>query len=733
MKVTAYPKVVDLQNCEDEPIHVLPQIQSHGFLLVVDKSHKIIQFSENSLLALEIEEEKLLNEDLSTILEKEQYVFFKEWATKPVSQYSFKVSIKEKHFLCIPHKKDNQYILDFELYDNQQSVNVLQQDLLRFFSNLSNTLTLQNLCDQTAVHIKSITGYDRVMIYQFDKEWNGLVVSEAKQENQTSFKGLKYPASDIPKQARALFLEQGVRIISDVYDNYHRLIPPINTETRSLTNVGNSHLRGSSPIHLEYLKNMKVAASMSCAIVHEGKLWGLISCHHNTKKFVDYRNRQSCAILANMFSAQIGQKLSSNYIERLNKASEIRAVITKNISKNWDIIEGLTAHQINAASLFSCSGFAVLHNDEIVTLGNTPPKKEILDILEKLHLANKFNKDYFVTQCLSKEIALPNKEDEKKYSGMFVCKLSNAIHEALVWFRPEQISEINWGGDPHSKALDRLSPRKSFEKWTEKVRNTSVAWTDYEISNGRALNSDIKNVIITKFGELELLNKKLSNLNQELESFSYSVSHDLRGPLRGIDGFAQILLEDYGDVLDEEGKESLHVIINSADKMNVLMDEILNYSSINQHEIIYNQIDVYKLCQEIIKDFRLQSIYPNTELVIKPDISPIHGDKTMTYQLFANLVTNAYKYSSLHPTPKIEIGSYVQNKSVVYTVSDNGIGFDQKYAQKIFGVFTRLETDKYEGTGVGLAIAQRVVIKHNGNIWVTSKKGEGTTFYFQYE
>lgn len=731
LKIKNYPKIVNLQNCEDEPIHLIPQVQNHGFLFILDSSDKIIQISDNAPYFLNATKQNILTKKISDFFLVKELAFYEDWKVNATPHYSFTVTITKNTWLCIPHKEGKQFILDFEKIDEKWDTNLFQQNLLQIFTKLSNTHSLQALCDSTADEIKQITDYDRVMIYRFDKDWNGLVIAEAKETYQTAFKGLKYPASDIPKQARDLFLKQGIRILSNVEDTYSTLTPKINPETDALTSIGKSHLRGSSPIHIEYLKNMGVCATLNCAIIHEDKLWGLISCHHNSPKFVDYRKRQSCTILANMFASQIGQKLSDSYIKHLNKASKTRSKITENISKDWDIMAGLTAYETNGLSLFDCTGFTILHNNEIISLGITPNKKETSTILEQLHQKNCFKKDYFTTECLSGIISLDD-EQAKLYSGIFVCKLSNAVNEALVWYRQEQPSEINWGGDPNSKKTHKLSPRKSFEKWTEKVRYTSKPWTSSEISNGKTLNNDIKNVIITKFGELELLNKKLNSLNQELESFSYSVSHDLRGPLRGIDGFAQILLEDYSSILDEEGKESLNIIINSADKMNTLMDEILNYSSISQYEITYNQIDVRNLCNEIIKDFNLKKLYPKTNFSIQNNIPKIYGDKTMTYQLFANLITNAFKYSSLSETPYVNITSYQQDANTIYTIKDNGIGFNQKYADKIFGVFTRLESNNYEGTGVGLAIAQRIVMKHNGNIWVNSEEKKGATFYFYY-
>ncbi|WP_053970966.1 ATP-binding protein [Mangrovimonas sp. ST2L15] len=735
-KLTAYPKRVDLDNCEDEPIQFIGQVQNHGFLLVIDSQRNILQCSANIKSFLGIEAETILESTFNKFLSRESYDKYLNWESDGVDHIPFIVNFGDKEFVCIPHRQDELILLDFEKVNEDWNPEEFQQSMISVFRKLSSTQSLNELCDKAANLIKELLEYDRVMIYQFDEKWNGTVIAESREDHLESWLGLHYPAGDIPANARRLFLEQGVRILSNIREQYAPLVPSLNPLTQALVNMGKSHLRGSSAIHIEYLENMKVEATLNCAIVHNGILWGLISCHHYNSKFIDYRKRQSCSLLAEMFSTQISQKLSNTYLARINQSSFVRAKITENVSKNWDIIEGLTVFDTNATNLFKCDGFCIAYNEEIVILGETPAKKDIIPLLNTLHDKSLFNEGCYATDSLMNVINW-TEEQAEIVSGLLVCKLSKRVDEALLWFRSEQINEVSWGGDPkshqHADKSVRLSPRKSFEKWTEKVRYTSQPWKDYEISTALALTNDIKNVIVTKFGEISQLNNKLYNLNQELESFSYSVSHDLRGPLRSIDGFAQILLEDYGEVLDKYGKDTLNTIIGSAEKMNRLMDEILSYSSLNQLRLQIREIDVIELCDEIIQDFGLLKEFPSTEFSIQENIPKIKGDRTMMYQLFSNLLTNAFKYSVKSNPPKIQISQYVADNHHIFQVKDNGIGFNPKYKEKIFGIFNRLSKEDFKGTGVGLAIAQRVVIKHHGEIWADSEEGKGSTFSFYLE
>ncbi len=230
--------------------------------------------------------------------------------------------------------------------------------------------------------------------------------------------------------------------------------------------------------------------------------------------------------------------------------------------------------------------------------------------------------------------------------------------------------------------------------------------------------------------EVQKRTRDLKAANKELKAFSYSVSHDLRAPLRSIHGFTNILQEDYGDLLDEEGRRLLNVVLESTVKMGVLIDDILSFSRLGRREIQKEEIDMDWLAEQVVKEV-LQQYRDDTVKVNREKLGNAYGDLAMMRQLLQNLISNACKYSSTKSTIKLKIGMKEEEERKIYFVQDNGIGFDMKYHDKMFGVFQRLHSDdEFEGTGVGLALAKRIVAKHKGEIWAESSHGEGATFYF---
>ena len=228
------------------------------------------------------------------------------------------------------------------------------------------------------------------------------------------------------------------------------------------------------------------------------------------------------------------------------------------------------------------------------------------------------------------------------------------------------------------------------------------------------------------------LNQNLDQLketNKELESFSYSVSHDLRAPLRAINGYANIIREDYKDNLDDELMRLLQVIQNNAKKMGVLIDDLLAFSKLGRKEVVKTSITTVPMVKQIISE--LNGGVKDKVNFKFGQLLPLEGDYTLLYQVFVNLISNAVKYSSKKESPQVEIGSYPSDNNITYYVKDNGTGFNMEYAHKLFGVFQRLHTDaEFEGTGVGLAIVQRVIAKHGGKVWAEGETGKGATFYF---
>jgi light-regulated signal transduction histidine kinase (bacteriophytochrome) len=229
--------------------------------------------------------------------------------------------------------------------------------------------------------------------------------------------------------------------------------------------------------------------------------------------------------------------------------------------------------------------------------------------------------------------------------------------------------------------------------------------------------------------QLESLQKEYDSLNKEFESFSYSISHDLRAPLRAIVGFARMLDEDYRDALDAEGLRILGVVQRNAHKLESLIDELLKLSRVGRKEIIKALIDTPRLVQSTINEINNSVSHKSTIQI--GALLPSFADYALLSQVWTNLLLNAIKFSSKKEAPFIEVGSYSTETHIVYFIKDNGAGFDMAYANKLFGVFQRLhKPTEFEGTGIGLALVQRIISKHGGSIWAEAIVNEGATFYF---
>ncbi|MHA6281035.1 ATP-binding protein [Salinimicrobium sp. CAU 1759] len=731
-----YPELVNLENCAREPIHIIGKIQEHGVLLACSAANlEITQASRNTADFFGIQVEDLLGKPLSFLLGDQQVQLINGSSEKEEENAPQEVVVKEKKFVVFSHFSNESLVLDFEPVKEMQDPFFFQKELTNVLNRFQNAKSLGALVDEAAGLTRKMFGYDRVMIYRFDEEWNGEVIAECKNENMESWLEFHYPATDIPEQSRKLFLKHRVRLITNVHYKPVPIEPEFSPLTGEALDISRSGLRAVSPIHIEYLKNMGVGASLTAAIIVKGKLWGLIACHHNSKKYLDLYQRETCRFLAQMFSNEITLHETSNLLSKSELTENIRRQLMAQMKYHQDIVAALNRDTVKFTDLIECTGGAIYYIDKWELSGKTPTPEQLDTLLE--NFIKKQSKSLFLTRNLSGLFPDAAAYCEEA-SGLISLRISD--NKYVLWFRPQVAQVINWGGNPNLKGHynekeDRISPRRSFEKWSEKLTGFAEPWHQIDKNNARSLRENISYFLLhIQRKEIEALNEKLLAAHKELELFSYGLSHDLRAPVRGMEGFIKILQEDYGQLLGEEGNYMLEMSNGLIEKMNTLIDDILEYFRLGHSGAIRRKpVDTASVLREVVDLFNIPINFPKTNLIIQRDLPVVEGERRMIFQLWSNLLNNALKYSSEEEKPLVEIGFQNIKGRKRFFIKDNGIGVEPKFQKTIFDTFRRAAGSRFKGTGVGLAIVKRIIEKHKGEVWLESEPGRGSVFYFYLE
>lgn len=726
---------IDLTNCDREPIHIPGKIQSHGFLIVVNQDDLIVYHSDNIVDFIPDITPKLLGKHISTIEpvigKNEPSNFIHQLTTfGKVNGFDqtnpFNTDIQGRAFHLIISASADFYLLEFEPANSDSATDV-QKMIGRSISEMLSDKNLQNLLNNSAIQVKNVIGYDRVMVYRFANDGHGEVIAEAKNADLSSWLGLHYPASDIPKQARELYKLNLTRLIANVHTLPAAVLTVADNEVP--LDMTNSHLRAVSPIHIQYLKNMGVESSFSISLIYKGELWGLIACHSYSPRFIDYRSRESAKLIGQILSSalEFRQDEENQHIQELFKSAVDQ--LSRLMLKDNNIDDALTAHNVNLLNAVDATGAVLIFENNITKLGITPNDQQITGLVAWIK-SNVTDNFYYTNQ-------LPLEYPEAALyrnvaSGIMVTTLSREMGEYVIWFKPEQLETITWAGNPekpveiNAEGISHISPRHSFDAWSQTVSGTSKQWTNEEVKSVVRLRSEITYAINQKAGAIRLLNEKLKQAYEELDTFSFTISHDLKNPISTIKSFSQILLRDKD--MKPQSVKILERINKGADKMNNMINEVLDYSRIGRSELVLSDIDPAQMINEIVRD--LLMIYAIDESCITIGPTPkIQGDAVMLSQVFSNLISNAVKYSMMAEPQQVNISGIENDEEVVYTITDNGLGIDIKQLPRIFELFHRTDNvGDIEGSGVGLAIVKRIVEKHRGKIWVDSEPGKGSTF-----
>lgn len=728
---------LDTTACDREPIHIPGGIQPHGYLVNVSQDgFRVRQASENVTALFGRPLDDILGRALDDLVGTAAVEVIARSllnATQmPQPVYAGAVALGEAgYFDVIVHRSGKATLIEFEPVQRSGAADfrLLYAVMGRFLKTLSHVDSVDAVCEYAVRSIRELTGMGRVFLYSFDHNEDALVMAESVEPGYPSYSGQRFPASDIPHQARRLYVANHVRLIADANYEPARLAPLLDPETGAPTDLGFAGLRAVSPVHLQYMKNMGTLASMSISLIIKGRLWGMISCHDKNPHFIPFEVRTACEQLGQILALRIESINENNeYAYRLRLRGRLVSILAA-LSQPEEFVHNMASASQDLLMLMDAAGAALVFEGDTILFGRTPPRAEVDGLVEWLGAGN----DELVhTNCLSRDYP-PAAAFTECASGMLAMSISRTRRHYLIWFRPEVVRSVEWAGNPAHKddvQAAPLTPRKSFELWRETVRHTSAPWQRGELEVALEFRSAILGIVLARAEEMAGLADELGRANKELESFSYSVSHDLRAPLRHIVGFADLLSELEGSSLNDRAKRYLKNIGDSARFAGKLVDDLLSFSQMGRSALHVAATDMQQVVKAAIRRVSQDAQGRQIEWSIGP-LPVIRCDATFIELAVYNLLSNAVKYSRDRPVAHISVHAEIKDDATVFHFSDDGVGFSMEYAHKLFAVFQRLHRmEEFEGTGIGLANVRRIVERHNGQVWAKGVLNEGAVFSF---
>lgn len=723
--------------CHEEPIHIPGYIQSFGYLIGIDaESHSITFFSKNIEDIFNIEntnqlfDKKITDfpDSFKSIIESDIYNSLSKFTRRENETYFDKIFINGKEYHFSVFRSKTNVFLELEA--------VLKNPNKRISNKYDNFYIIddaQEIWEQLLNTLSSIVNYERMMVYKFMMDGSGKVIAERRSKNMESYLGLHYPETDIPRQARELYLKKRKRIFSNV----HSETVPILSKSNDIIDLTYSTSRAMSPIHGQYIKNSGASSSFSVSIIIDDHLWGLVTCQNPEPKHIDLEDRVQAGIFTALASNAYSSFKSKNELNYRLELNEKSSQLKTEFLKNNNLFDSLIENKAEIKNLPEADGLAIVSDENIVTEGVTPNRTTIEKIIlwayentdEVIYISRSFLKDH------GEKFGL----DENSV-GIIIYFIDRNKNNMLIWFRKEFDEHINWAGNPektisvfsqNGEEKQIVSPRTSFHIFTENIKGNSKRWNSRNISAVQAVRDLILETSHKNYITIKKLNDELKKVNEELDSFSYTISHDLGTPLTVMKLNAQMLLKSLTDG-SEKSKSKINSIIEEIDNMAEMMHDVLQLSRAKHSEIELESLETRRIIEKISENSKITFDSPKSEIIIK-DCPDVLADKTMLHQVFLNIINNAIKYSSQQENPKVEIEGTIDGDMVVYKISDNGIGIPEENKHKMFKIFNRMDNaKKFKGNGVGLSIVHRIMRRIEGNVDYESNK-EGTSFILTFK
>ena len=507
-----------LESCAQEPIRTPGSVQRHGFLLGLDAEQEAVSLaSQNAEEFLGVPLKLILGSSVELLFDRELLSALRQVNCRldPVGLVSYlgAYQVRKELFSVVTHCVDGTRVLEFERQDRLVGAEMMNGVITNFVATLARLKTRQELCQAFTDQFAALTGFDRTLMYCFDNEGHGTVLTESNSGRLPSYLDLRFPATDIPAQARALYVLNTVRIIPDANYTPSPVVyladetgkrQPQSQKSGNL-DLSLAVLRSVSPVHLEYMRNMGTMSSMSISIIVDGELWGLISGHHAEPRTVPYLVRSACDMLSKMVGTQLNAFSTAERLHTLVDFHSVQRELLTQIAAELDYIAALATRMDRLMQVTRATGVVLWDAGTAYTGGRVPPHRVLLDIAA--WLGSKGDFESFVTRTLGAEVPTAVSAAAEA-SRMLAIRLSDVSQRYILWFKPEVLETVTWAGEP-VKRIDadaRLHPRTSFAQWQETFREQSESWSEVEVESAREFRSALVTIGLQRAEEEAELN-----------------------------------------------------------------------------------------------------------------------------------------------------------------------------------------------------------------------------------